>query len=42
MLQLEKTYFELADLNSGQNTLVICDRGAMDPSAYISPEDWNR
>ena len=39
MLQLEKTFFDLSE-SCDQNCLVICDRGAMDPSVYIEPEKW--
>jgi len=45
MLTLEDTYFSMAEKwnSSGgqQNCLVICDRGTMDASAFISPEEWN-
>ena len=40
ILQIENTYFNLAT-ESNQNCLVICDRGTMDASAYISSEQWN-
>lgn len=39
MLQIENTYFDLAK-KSNKKCLVICDRGAMDASAYISREKW--
>lgn len=34
MLNVEQTYFDLAQahLRVGRNVIVICDRGAMDPS----------
>jgi hypothetical protein len=40
MVKIENTYRELARLNCerGQKTVLICDRGAMDPSAYM-PRD---
>lgn len=41
MLQIENTFFELAESND-RNTLIICDRGAMDASAFISKEEWER
>lgn len=41
MLQIENTFFELAD-SSDRNCLIICDRGAMDASAFISKEQWDR
>ena len=39
MLQIENTFFDLAS-KSPKNCLVICDRGAMDASAFISREQW--
>merc|ERR1739838_524756 len=39
MMQIENTYFKLAEA-SLKNCLVICDRGTMDASAFISPECW--
>jgi len=39
MLQIESTYFELA-ASSQQDTLVVCDRGVMDASAYMQPGQW--
>jgi len=39
MFQLEDTYFSLASTQK-RNCLVICDRGAMDASAYLPREDW--
>ena len=42
MLCLEDTYFSMAEkITSGQNALVICDRGTMDASAFISAEEWS-
>uniref|UniRef100_A0A1Y1LFA8 NadR/Ttd14 AAA domain-containing protein n=1 Tax=Photinus pyralis TaxID=7054 RepID=A0A1Y1LFA8_PHOPY len=41
MLQIEDTYFALANTCS-RNCLIICDRGAMDPSAFVSKETWER
>ena len=32
ILQLEKTFFDMAEEDQG-NVLIVCDRGAMDPSA---------
>ena len=32
ILQLEKTFFDMAEEDRG-NVLIVCDRGAMDPSA---------
>ncbi|KAI8893182.1 AAA domain-containing protein [Globomyces pollinis-pini] len=44
MLEIEDTYRDLAKLNAtkGIKTVIICDRGAMDPSAYMPREDWLR
>ena len=41
MLQLEDTYFSLARTQT-RNCLVICDRGAMDCSAYLPKDEWER
>ena len=39
MVAIEDTYFSMAQ-KSGQNCLVICDRGLMDASAFISRQKW--
>lgn len=39
MIHIENTFFDLAN-SSDRNCLVICDRGAMDASAFISREQW--
>jgi len=39
MIAIEDTYFSMA-AKSGQNCLVICDRGLMDASAFISRQKW--
>ena len=41
MFQLEDTYFSLA-MTQNRNCLVICDRGAMDCSAYLPKQDWDK
>ena len=41
MLQIEDTFFDLAE-TTDRNCLVICDRGAMDASAFISRDKWER
>jgi len=41
MMQIEQTYFDLAEM-SNTNALVICDRGVMDPSAYMPIESWDK
>ncbi|XP_075969274.1 TRPL translocation defect 14 isoform X2 [Anticarsia gemmatalis] len=39
MIQIENTFFELGR-SCQRNCLIICDRGAMDASAFISKEKW--
>ncbi|XP_041977315.1 TRPL translocation defect protein 14 isoform X2 [Aricia agestis] len=39
MIQIENTFFELGR-TCQRNCLIICDRGAMDASAFISKETW--
>jgi len=39
MLQIEDTFFELGR-TCRRNCLIICDRGAMDASAFITKEKW--
>lgn len=39
MIQIENTFFELGR-TCGRNCLIICDRGAMDASAFIAKEKW--
>ena len=41
MFQIEDTYFSLATTQN-RNCLVICDRGAMDCSAYLPKQDWEK
>ena len=41
MFQIEDTYFSLATTQN-RNCLVICDRGAMDCSAYLPKQDWDK
>lgn len=40
MTAIEDTYFRMAE-KSGQNCLIICDRGVMDASAYMAKDQWN-
>jgi len=40
MFQIEDTFFSLASTQT-RNCLVICDRGAMDCSAYLPKSDWD-
>jgi len=39
MMQIENSFFDLAKASS-RNCLVICDRGAMDASAFVSRAQW--
>jgi len=39
MMQIETTFFDLAN-SSSRNCLVICDRGVMDASAFITRDQW--
>ncbi|KAJ8680260.1 hypothetical protein QAD02_016047 [Eretmocerus hayati] len=39
MLQIENTFFQLGE-SLNRNCLIICDRGAMDASAFISKDKW--
>ncbi|CAH0554973.1 unnamed protein product [Brassicogethes aeneus] len=39
MLQIEDTFFELGR-TCKRNCLIICDRGAMDASAFIAKDKW--
>jgi hypothetical protein len=41
MFQIEDTYFSLATTQN-RNCLVICDGGAMDCSAYLPKQDWDK
>lgn len=37
-----EVFFNQASLSAADDVLVICDRGAMDPSAYIDNEQWQK
>jgi len=39
MMQIENTFFQIADCID-RDVLVICDRGSMDASAFISKKQW--
>ncbi|XP_055601648.1 TRPL translocation defect protein 14 isoform X2 [Uranotaenia lowii] len=41
MIQIENTFFELGK-SCTRNCLIICDRGVMDASAFVSKEKWER
>ncbi|XP_034950221.1 TRPL translocation defect protein 14 [Chelonus insularis] len=40
MIQIENTFFTLGE-SCKRNCLIICDRGAMDASAFIPKEKWD-
>lgn len=42
MLTIEQTFRELAQINAtkGIKSIIICDRGAMDPGAYMDRDLW--
>ena len=40
MIQIENSFFALAEA-SERNCLVICDRGTMDASAFVSKQEWD-
>ncbi|PAV58722.1 hypothetical protein WR25_17596 [Diploscapter pachys] len=42
MLKIEETFFNQANLMMNKNVLVVCDRGIMDPSAYMPADGWQR
>ncbi|CAJ0949224.1 unnamed protein product, partial [Mesorhabditis belari] len=42
LIRIEDVFFNQAALINDRNVLVICDRGAMDPSAYIDDKGWNQ
>ncbi|KAL0276626.1 UNVERIFIED_CONTAM: hypothetical protein PYX00_004160 [Menopon gallinae] len=41
MMQIENTFFTLGE-SSAQDCLIICDRGAMDASAFILQDKWEK
>ncbi|MFH4980772.1 hypothetical protein AB6A40_007481 [Gnathostoma spinigerum] len=40
LMRIESVFFNQAMLSNAEKVLVICDRGAMDPSAYIDATSW--
>lgn len=38
-IEMEDQFMQMAAL-SGRDTLIVCDRGTMDISAYLQPETW--
>ena len=41
LLQMEDSFYEIAKA-TGKPALIVNDRGAMDISAYMDPDDWKR
>ncbi|XP_064459505.1 TRPL translocation defect protein 14-like [Ornithodoros turicata] len=41
MMAMEQTYFDLAN-TCAKNCLIICDRGTMDASAFVSKAIWDK
>ncbi|MBO7629207.1 MAG: ATP-binding protein [Bacteroidales bacterium] len=41
LLQMEDSFYRIAEA-TGKPAIIINDRGAMDISAYMEPEDWQR
>uniref|UniRef100_A0A8D8L7L1 NadR/Ttd14 AAA domain-containing protein n=3 Tax=Cacopsylla melanoneura TaxID=428564 RepID=A0A8D8L7L1_9HEMI len=41
MIQIENTFFELGR-SCKRNCLIICDRGTMDASAFVTPDKWEK
>ncbi|GMT05364.1 hypothetical protein PENTCL1PPCAC_27538, partial [Pristionchus entomophagus] len=42
LIRIEDVFFHQAELEQKKRVLIICDRGAMDPSAYIDQESWHK
>ena len=42
LIKIEDVFFHQAEMIKDKNVLVICDRGAMDPSAYMDTQSWER
>ncbi|VDO47003.1 unnamed protein product [Onchocerca flexuosa] len=40
LLRIETVFFNQANASNAERILIICDRGAMDPSAYIDKKSW--
>ncbi len=41
LLQMEDSFYEIAEA-TGKPALILNDRGAMDISAYMNPDDWRK
>lgn len=37
-----QVFFNQANMSKAERILIICDRGAMDPSAYLDKESWTK
>ncbi|PAA93304.1 hypothetical protein BOX15_Mlig006546g1 [Macrostomum lignano] len=42
MMQIEKTFDDLANADSNDKVMIVCDRGVMDSTAYMLPGQWDR
>ncbi|KAL3989717.1 AAA domain family protein [Acanthocheilonema viteae] len=42
LLRIEMVFFNQANASTHERILIICDRGAMDPAAYIDKDSWNQ
>ncbi|CAG9529696.1 unnamed protein product [Cercopithifilaria johnstoni] len=42
LLRIETVFFNQAAASNAERILIICDRGAMDPAAYIDKKSWNQ
>lgn len=42
LLRIESVFFNQASLSTAEHILIICDRGALDPSAYVDRKGWQR
>ena len=40
-MQLEDSFLNYAK-STGKDSVILCDRGVMDGSAYVSRQEWNR
>ena len=40
-MSLEDIFTKIVQINTNQTCFVLCDRGLMDGSAYLSPEQWD-
>lgn len=38
--ELEDTFIDIAQMVTDKETVVLIDRGLLDGSAYVTPENW--